>query len=264
MAEIVIGGGAGRRQVRARLRPLTGADEAMLDGEDPAAATTLLKRLLVGGDGRLEPSEVDALTVSEHDRLLARLFDALYGDRVEARSTCIECGQGMEIYFSLASLAAAPPETEAPIVGPQPDGSFWLDDGRRFRPPVIAELAAAASMGEAEGLAALRRACVLEGDPEGDPALLDAALDVAAPALARDVVAACPDCGASQSVRFDLARFLVAALLRERGFLLRETHLLATTYGWSLAEILGLSRADRRTLARFCAAEDGAGQRRAA
>jgi len=264
MVEIVIGDGAGRRPVRARLRPLTGADELMLDGEDPGAATALLKRLLIGGDGRLDAAGVDALTVSEHDRLLAALFDTLYGDRVEARSACRGCGQGMEINFSLASLAAAPPETEVAVAGPQPDGSFRLGDGLRFRPPMIGELAAAAAMGEAEGLAALRRACVLEGDPEADPALLDSALETAAPALTRDVVATCPDCGAPQPVRFDLARFLVAMLLRERAFLLRETHLLAATYAWPLAEILGLSRADRRALARLCAAEGGTAQRRAA
>ena len=90
-----------RKPVVRRPRPLTGADEFLLDPGEPRAATLLLRRLL--GDA----ADVDALSVAEHDRLLAAVFEALYGDRVEARTHCNACSEPLEISLSLADLAAA-------------------------------------------------------------------------------------------------------------------------------------------------------------
>lgn len=238
---------------RPRLRALSGADEFLLDPDDPGAATLLLRRLLADGEA------VDELNVAEYDRLLAAVFDALYDDRVEARTRCGACSETLEISLSLAALAAAP-DVEIELAGPDEGGVFTLPDGRRIRPPTVADLDRAVHAGD---VAALRRACVVTGDPDAEPEMLEAALEAAAPALARDVVAICPSCAATQAVRFDLAAFLVASLARERPFLIREMHLLARAYGWSLTEILSLSRVDRRALARLCEAERAAARRAA-
>ena len=239
---------------RPRLRALSGADEFLLDLADPGAATRLLRRLLPDGEA------VDELNVAEYDRLLAAVFDALYGDRVEARTRCSACSETLEISLSLAALAAAPPDVEIELAGPDESGVFTLPDGRRIRPPTVADLGRAVHAGD---VAALRRACVVAGDPDADPEMLEAGLEAAAPALARDVAAICPSCAATQAVRFDLAAFLVASLTRERPFLIREMHLLARAYGWSLTEILSLSRVDRRALARLCEAERAVARRAA-
>jgi len=254
---------ASPQPVQARLRPLTGWDEIGLDTDEPSAATALLRRLFVGGDEDVKAEAVDALTLAEHDRLLAALFDRLYGDRVEARSRCVACGEGIEIVFSLAELTAAT-EAMAEIKGPYPDGTYTTADGRRFRPATVGDLAAATRIGGQQGLAAIRAACVVEGDPEAEPDALDAALETAAPTLSRDVAANCPHCAMTQSLRFDLPRFLIETLARERPFLLREMHLLASTYGWSQAEIMALTRDDRRMLARLCEAERAFTQQRRA
>jgi hypothetical protein len=246
-------GSASHSVRRLRLRALSGADEFLLYPGEPRAATLLLRRLLVDG------ADVDALNVAEYDHLLAEVFDALYGDRVEARTRCNACSEPLEISLSLAALAAAP-DVEIELSGPDERGVFGLPDGRRIRPPTIADLDRAVGSG---GTAALRRACVVAGDPDADPETLEAALEAAAPALTRDVAATCPHCAATQEVRFDLAAFLVASLARERPFLLREMHLLARAYGWSLTEILSLNRDDRRTLARLCEAERAAARRAA-
>ena len=239
---------------RFQLRALNGSDEFLLDAADPRAPHALLRRLV------LEGGDIDALTIAEYDRLLAAVFEALYGDQVEARTQCAACSEPLDISLSLAALAAAPPDVAIELAGPDERGTFLLPDGRRIRAPTVGDVEHAV---RSVDIAALRHACVLEGDADADPELLDAALEAAAPALTRDVAATCPHCAAAQPVRFDLANFLVASLARERPFLLRETHLLARAYGWSLAEILSLNRDDRRALAGLCEAERAAARRAA-
>jgi hypothetical protein len=240
---------------RFRLRALNGSDEFLLDPTDTHAANALLRRLVVQG------GDIGALTIADYDRLLAAVFEALYGDQVEARTQCTACSEPLEISLSLSALAAAAPDIEIELAGPDESGTFALPDGRRIRAPTVGDVERAVRSGD---VAALRRACVVEGDADADPESLDAALEAAAPALTRDVAATCPHCAASQAVRFDLANFLIASLARERPFLLREMHLLARAYGWSLTEILSLSRDDRRALARLCEAERAALRRAAA
>src|SRR6059058_2121872 len=114
-------------------------------------------------------------------------------------------------FLSLAALAAAPPDVAIELSGPDERGTFLLPDGRRIRAPTVGDVEHAV---RSVDIAALRRICVVEGDADADPELLDAALEAAAPALTRDVTATCPHCAAAQPVRFDLANFLVASLAR--------------------------------------------------
>jgi hypothetical protein len=203
---------------------------------------------------------VGALTITDHDHLLADVFISLYGDQIEARTQCSTCLEPLDISLSLGALRAASPDVETTLSGPDRDGIFTMPDDRRIRRPTVADLEAAIACGDP---AALRRACVVAGDPDAEPEALDAAIELAAPALARELMANCPHCNTTQRVRFDLATFLVASLARERPFLLREMHLLGRAYGWSLTEILSLGRDDRRALARLCESERAAARRAA-
>ena len=88
------------------LAPLTGADEvALADAAAPHAAIALLRRLAQAPDG--SPLAIDALTVSQADRLLAALYRALYDDRAECRMRCRDCGEGYEFTLSLSEVIAA-------------------------------------------------------------------------------------------------------------------------------------------------------------
>ena len=86
-------------------------------------------------------------------------------------------------------------------------------------------------------------------------------LERAAPVMSFDLDAPCPHCNAAELVRFDLARYLAVRLAAERPFLLRETHLIASRYGWSHGEIMALSRTDRRAYAGLIEAERASAQR---
>jgi hypothetical protein len=229
----------------APLRPLTGRDELALDATAAWAALDLVARLAPDLDVR-------ALDVTTADRLVAALYRRLYGDACDCRVRCAACGEAYGFELSLREVTAAQDRDR-----PRPDfadGSWSLSDGRRVRAPRVADLALAPD----ELLARL----VIAGG-RGDADVL-AFLERAAPTLALDLAAPCPHCGAAQDVRFDLARYLVQRLAGERPFLLREVHLIAARYGWSLAEILDLSRDDRRAFAGLIEAERATANRRRA
>lgn len=239
------------RSLRVVLSALTGADEAALDASGPGAAFDLLRRLALDEAGAA--LDVDALTVSAADRLLAALYRELYDDRAECRLRCRGCGESYEFTLRLSELMAA---QDAEHPGPaDADGCWTLADGRRVRAPRVADTAAAGSPGD------LLARLVVDGEPDADPGAVSEFLERAAPLLSLDLAAACPHCARGETVRFDLAEYLGARLAGERPFLLREVHLIASRYGWSHREILALSRADRRAFAGLIEAERASAQR---
>ena len=88
-------------------------------------------------------------------------------------------------------------------------------------------------------------------------------MEAAACVLSQDIDAPCPECGKTNTIRFDIARYLVETLRGESAFLWREVHLLARQYGWGLDEIMTLTRDVRRQLAGLIVAESSARLRRA-
>lgn len=222
----------GQRHVA--LPPVTGATERAAAGD----AQALLGSLIGDRAGRL--------TVGDRDRLLADLYGVLYGSDVLADARCTVCQARYELRFSLTALVASR----------QPDGSAEGDPptvevgDARLRLPLASDLA-----GDAEGL--IRRLTVAGDAPSPDAA--EAALEAADPALELDLSGTCPDCETTQAVPFSMAGFLGAALARDQRFLMREVHLLARSYGWSLESILGLARTERQDFVRLILAEQGDG-----
>jgi hypothetical protein len=250
--QVVVLEGRGGTPSPVLLAPLTGADEVALSMDaGPKAAIGLLRRLARQSDG--SPLVIDTLTVSQIDRLLAALYRTLYDDRAECRLRCKGCGEGYEFTLLLSDLIAA--QHREAVGSPDADGCWALPDGRRVRAPTLADMAAAA------GPEALLARVVVAGDPCREPDAVTDFLERAAPVLSLDLDAACPHCSRREAVRFDLAHYLSARLASERPFLIRETHLIASRYGWSLPEIMALGRADRRAFAGLIEAERTAGQR---
>ncbi|MEM9139532.1 MAG: hypothetical protein AAGB15_06840 [Pseudomonadota bacterium] len=216
------------------LPPVTGAAERAAAGD----AQALLGVLIGPAAGRL--------TVGDRDRVLAGLYGDLYGWDVLADARCSGCQARYELRFSLKDLLASR----------QPDGSASGKapsvpvDAARVRLPLVEDLE-----GGAEDLIAR---LTVEGEPpQADAA--EAALEAADPALELDLNGTCPECDAKQAVPFSMSGFLGAALARDQRFLMREVHLIARSYGWSLESILGLTRAERQEFVRLILAEQGDG-----
>jgi hypothetical protein len=219
-----------------KLRPLTGADELALAGVGVAPALALLERLADGAD-------VAALTVCQADRALAEIYLMLYGPRAECRVACESCGETYEFTLDLPQIIAKQ-DAERPS---QPDieGVWTLPGGTRVRAPTQTDL-----VGDPATLAAR---LTLEGEASVDA--IGAFLETASPVLTIDMDARCPDCGTAAQLRFDLSNYLTRRLAAEHPFLVRETHLIASRYGWSHGEIMALTRDDRRAYAGLIEAE---------
>lgn len=216
-----------------RTRPLTGSAE-WAAGSDALA----LLRELGATDCAGQAVDVDRLTAGDRDRLLAAVYRAEYGTAVVADAVCRACDETFELRFDLALLGAAR----------VPDGSATGDPpsvtvgDARYRLPTVADLA-----GDPVTLAARLH---LDGPAVDEPELA-AALEAADPALLVDLRGTCPECATEQATPFSIVSFLSATLARDRPFVLREIHLIARFYRWTMSDILALTRADRQAFVRL-------------
>lgn len=221
---------SGDRPLLLKLRPLTGADELTLTGIGIVPALALLKRLAV-------ETEVTALTVCQADRALAQIYLMLYGPLAECRASCQLCDENYEFNLDLAQIIASQ-DSERPASS-DIEGVWTLPGGTRVRAPTHADLA--------DDPATLAARLILEGEASAEE--IGSFLETASPVLTIDVDAQCPNCKAAGQLRFDLSTYLTRRLNAEHPFLVRETHLIASRYGWSHSEIMALTRDDRRAYA---------------
>ncbi|HLT35068.1 MAG TPA: hypothetical protein VK034_02260 [Enhygromyxa sp.] len=262
----------------AYIRPLRGHDEQLV-GAGATAATELLDRLLVEEpDTTVGPGRAFDLAICDRDRLLAAVYAASFGDRIESEIPCLQCDEGAEVNFSLSALVASLEVDDAARAevgvrhGPDHDGVYQLDDGTRFRLPTGVDQRAVFGQPPGQARVALLRRCLLGDDRDGRTvsdldeqtlARVEAAMERVGPTVDHTFSVGCQECGAEREVRFDIQHFLLRALDHERRYLVREIHYLAATYGWGLEPILGLSRDDRRAFVRLIVADRGARHRSA-
>ncbi len=106
------------------LRNLRGGDEEAIGATDTEAAIGLLDRLLVDVKGAaVRPGEADSLTASDRDRLLAEIYVAEFGDRIDCVLRCEACGNPFDIDFHLRDLFASvglPPADTASTCATRP------------------------------------------------------------------------------------------------------------------------------------------------
>lgn len=193
------------------------------------------------------------LPLGEVTASLLQLRIATFGARIAAHVDCERCGQRLELALAADALlqpAAAPADvTEVALAG------------RRLRPPSLRDLAAIAHERDAGRAArALLARCRLDEtanvDALPDAALreIEDALEAADPNadLAFDV--RCAACGHEGTAQLDAGELLWDEIDGRARALLGEVHLLASAYGWTEREILGLGAARRATYLSMVAA----------
>lgn len=235
------------------LRQLDGRAELLAEPGDPGAASAVLACVLVEASGA--PVVLDDLLETWRDRALAGLFEREFGGAIDARAQCTACGEPFAFGFGLEPiLTAQAASAAATAVTPDAEG-YWALGEARLRPPTVGDVARSAAPGAL--LAAL-------SDGTVDTERAEALLDDAAPLLSIDLETACPHCRASQTVAFSIGAYFVECLAAERPLLIRESHLIASRYGWSHESIMALPRGDRRAYAHLVVAERSAAHMRRA
>jgi hypothetical protein len=231
-------------------------------------------------------NELSQLPLGRRDTMLLKLREVMFGPRIAAVSTCPECREEMEWEFGVdelitddaAATAAAAPNGQG--VGPVASSHLLEVDGYavRFRLPNSQDLeviAACESGGDARDLILAR--CVSEikfansANGGGNDADSDRDGNVAneiptsVGTLPAGVVKAvvekmteldtqanvqlnltCPSCGHNWPTVFDIASFLWTEIDDLAKRTMRDIHLLASAYGWSEDQIVGLSPGRRR------------------
>jgi hypothetical protein len=174
--------------------------------------------------------------VGSRDVLLARSLRALAGGTVPACADCPGCGADLDVPVDVAAVAAL----------------TVLEPGRRwtartggaevtFRLPTTADLLAVRDQPPRRAREMLVRRCLgVEAGPDV-VAAVEEAMERAAPAGAVDLVVCCPACERSTAFPLDVGVLLWAEIQKQAAGLLRDVHLLASSYGWTEGDVLALS-----------------------
>ena len=241
------------RPSRLQLRELNGFDEQSVSGLDTATAIGLLDRLLVRAPGSsAQQLKAVELTAAERDRLLAAVYKRTFGSRIESTVRCTACESLFDLAFSIEDLLAALNSAALSATASQEaDGTFRLGDSLRFRLPTGEDELAVVGLPASEAELELLRRCIIESKKPVEIDSVQEAMEEVAPVLDLDLDARCPECGGKQLVHFDIQFYLLRALQQQRRQISRDIHRLAVAYGWSLNEILSLSRNQRRAFVEF-------------
>ena len=247
-----------------QVRELNGFDEQSVNGVDTVTTINLLDRVIVLPPGSSsEAFRAARLTASDRDRLLAVLYERTYGPRIESTVRCTICESLFDLSFSIRQLfnTLEAASTSSSAAEPQPDGTFRMPDGARFRLPTGEDELSVAGLLPEEAERALLQRCLIEPSESVDLNAIEEAMEVVAPVLDLDLDAQCPECGGKQAVHFDLQSYLLRSISQERKKIAHEIHRLAVAYGWSLNEILSLPRSLRQTFMELIEADLSAQQR---
>ena len=227
------------------LRSLTGADEIAIDNTGTKNLIRLLNSLIQPATAN---KKVDAakIVTSDRDRLLARLYIAMYGSKIESTVSCKECGEKYDLDFSLDKLL----KHYQPSTTLQPEaGNYEIETGICFQLPNGEDELSINGFKGVEAERQLFERCLLEGNLETDNEKVQKKMEELAPVLCLDMQTICPECDRSQDVHFDMQSFFLAKLKQGRQGLLREIHNIASQYHWSHQEILDLPRDLRKQYA---------------
>jgi hypothetical protein len=224
--------------------------EQGVEREDPRGFGALLEALLVESEGTtVNSNRALDLAVADHDRIAAAIYLRMYGDRIEGRMRCRQCGKAFDVSFRLTVPEAPPGRVQSELVeGPDENGAFVLRNGVRFRLPTARDQLATRQFAPDDARNELLRRCCFDSEISSDDAdAVEDAMQAVAPLLSETLKVNCPHCGLPhEEVPFSIQRYLLDALGFERRFLFAEVHQLARAYGWSYRDILALPTADRR------------------
>lgn len=196
------------------------------------------------------------LTIGQRDARLIVLRERLFGMQFTSLTDCPACGERLELSFNVLDMRASP--------AGEPDETLSLNrSGYELQlrlPNSLDLLALTGCSSTAEMRARLLERCVSgishrgRSEPvahlkEVSPEIVELAIERIAeadPQADVEVNLLCPCCEHGWQTNFDIVSYLWTELSAWATRLLREVHLLASTYGWRESDILSMSPWRRR------------------
>jgi hypothetical protein len=175
------------------------------------------------------------------NQALSKLFCQCFGLDLRAWTICANCNEKLEFEMNPLLLTGRDFQEDNRLIEPM------TANGRVFRIPTSRDLAQAASATDpAAGAVRIVESCLLGECPpakwsDEELSAIGERLASADPLAEMCLTLHCPNCGKDWQETFDLVSFfwiLVEARARQ---LLFAIHTLASTYGWSEADILSMS-----------------------
>ena len=195
---------------------------------------------------------LSSLSIGQRDARLLALRESVFGSQLASTAQCPACGERLEMTLNTADLRIA----EASEVLEMFEVRV-AEHLVRCRLPNSTDLRAIEAQADvASARESLLALCLISAEANGVPvpvaqlseAVLEeviARLGEADPQAVIELALACPQCHTQWSALFDIAAYFWTEIHAWARRLLREVHLLASTYGWSEAEIVGMSAARR-------------------
>jgi hypothetical protein len=193
------------------------------------------------------------LSIGKRDAELLALREAIFGSKMVGLASCPSCGQQLEFNFDMADIRLPCPSESAET------STLRLGDYRvEFRVPNSVDLTSLDQSADIpSNTRRLLERCVVHAHkrdqevPVDDfpPDLLEAISRMMAEHDAQadiQLELACPQCSYHWDAPFDIASFLWSEIHNWASRTLGEIHTLASAYGWSEADILGLGPIRRR------------------
>jgi hypothetical protein len=206
------------------------------------------------------------VSIGRRDAWLLTLREELFGHRLEVVAPCPACEAPLEVALSTGDVRVpAGVDAGGDVVAVEAHG--YRVEGR---PPTSADLIDVVDQASENGWAddstapteLLRRCITLarQGDTDVDAAALPAsvreavalAMAEADPQADMRLTLGCPECDHRWSSPFDILSYLWDEIDDWAGRILREVHALASAYGWSERDILGMSARRRRLYLELC------------
>lgn len=197
-----------------------------------------------------------ALTIGQRDARLISFREKLFGAQLISLTDCPACSERLELSFNVLDVRTPP--------GADPDATLSLSQSGyelQLRLPNSLDLLKLTGCSTtAEMRAKLIEQCVRCIQHQGQagtaqpgdlpPEVVAAAVDrisEADPQADVEVNLVCPFCEHAWQTTFDIVSYLWTELHAWATQLLREVHLLASSYGWSESDILSMSPRRRRS-----------------
>jgi hypothetical protein len=235
------------------MRSLTSAD--LLDVWEQGLGRSNVHRallLMAKAFPQTPQEELALLSISQRDSVLLALREKIFGSKLDCKTTCPDCGELLELTFGIGDIRAMssgdPPKESSLIFG-----DYHID----FRLPNSFDLLAIEGLPDVPSARqTLIKRCLIEARLKGEsscanlPSELEDAIShrmaEVDPTGDVQLEMACPVCSRRWTGIFDITSFFWSEIHAWAHRILREVHLLASSYSWNEAEILSMSQMRRQ------------------